>query len=95
MGADTLAQRISGGNRYPHLIARELLEAHRKTFKAFWPGRVSIKIMPCSKDSYRLPSDGIYTSVARPIRDLCETVARQSGWECGDKEDGFEAVAAR
>jgi len=22
-------------------------------------------------------------------------VARQSGWECGDKEDGFEAVAAR
>ena len=35
-GCRTLAQRISGGNCYPHLIARELLEAHRKTFKAFW-----------------------------------------------------------
>jgi len=36
MGAETLAQRISGGNRYPHLIAKELLEAHRRTYKDFW-----------------------------------------------------------
>jgi len=29
------------------------------------------------------------------VGDQYETVARQSGWECGDKEDGFETVAAR
>jgi len=31
----------------------------------------------------------------RGFRLLVLRVARQSGWECGDKEDGFEAVAAR
>ena len=36
MGYETLAQRISGSSRYPRLVARELLDAHRKTYATFW-----------------------------------------------------------
>jgi DNA polymerase-1 len=36
MGANTLAERISGGNQYPHLTAKDLLQSHRKIYSAFW-----------------------------------------------------------
>ena len=36
MGANTLAERISGGNQYPHLTAKDLLQSHRKTYSTFW-----------------------------------------------------------
>jgi len=36
-----------------------------------------------------------HDALAAERRRMPWIVARQSGWECGDKEDGFEAVAAR